>query len=168
MTRLTNQPHKLTRQQADTITRQNIERMQQAGDLDHAAKQLSMAYLLYTCAQTYVENATDILNQYNLVHKKVKTTANNLTQSFDAYHKVMSSMLHGDHGAQDQLCFDSTMFTDIMDAFMDHNIELHYGTYYKPTLFLPEKKLDNLPSQLSPTTPTPSDTSDHSDQSDKK
>jgi hypothetical protein len=32
------------------------------------------------------------------------------------------------------------MFTDIMNALMDHNIELHYGTYYKPTLFLPEKQ----------------------------
>jgi hypothetical protein len=114
--------------------------MRESGDLDRAAKRLSMAYLLFTCAKNYAESATDLLEKYDLVHKKVKTTSNNLMQSFDAYNNVMSSMLNGDHGALKQLCFDSTMFTDIMNALMDHNIELHYGTYYKPTLFLPEKQ----------------------------
>ena len=140
MTRLTRQPHPLTHQQAETITQQHIEQMRESGDLDRAAKRLSMAYLLFTCAQNYAESATDLLEKYDLVHKKVKTTSNNLMQSFDAYNNVMSSMLNGDHGALKQLCFDSTMFTDIMNALMDHNIELHYGTYYKPTLFLPEKQ----------------------------
>lgn len=140
MTRLTHQPHPLTRQQAETITQQHIEQMRESGDLDRAAKRLSMAYLLFTCAQDYAESATDLLEKYDLVHKKVKTTSNNLMQSFAAYNNVMSSMLNGDNGALKQLCFDTTMFTDIMNALMDHNIELHYGTYYKPTLFLPEKQ----------------------------
>jgi hypothetical protein len=118
MTRLTRQPHPLTHQQAETITQQHIEQMRESGDLDRAAKRLSMAYLLFTCAQDYAESATDLLEKYDLVHKKVKTTTNNLMQSFNAYNNVMSSMLNGDHGALKQLCFDSTMFTDIMNALM--------------------------------------------------
>lgn len=116
-----------------------VAEMQENGILDRAARLLSMAYLTFSQANRYAEAANDMLEPYGMIHKKVKTTVNNLMQSFDAYDKVMQTLIHGDDGALRQLCFDSEMLDDMLDAFMLNNIEVERGPYYKAKLFLPQK-----------------------------
>ena len=117
----------------------HIEEANSSGALDRAAKLYSMAYLTFTIANTYVEEANDQLQPYGLVQKKVKTSVNNLMQSFDAYDNMMQSLIGGDQGALRQLCFDSDTLREMLDAFMINNIEVQRGPYYKAKLFLPTK-----------------------------
>lgn len=117
-----------------------VEEMKQNGTLDKAAKLLSMAYLTFTTANAYAEQANSLLEPYGVVHKKVKTTVNNLTQSFDAYDNVMQSLIGGNQEALRQLCFDSDTLSDLLDAFMHNNIAVERGPYYQAKLFLPSKQ----------------------------
>ena len=116
-----------------------VEEADNSGALDRAAKLYSMAYLTFTIANTYVEEANDQLQPYGLVQKKVKTGVNNLMQSFDAYDKVMQSLIGGNQGALSQFCFDSDTLRELLDAFMVNNIEVQRGQYYKAKLFLPTR-----------------------------
>jgi hypothetical protein len=116
-----------------------VAEMQANGTLDVAAKLLSMAYLTFSRANAYVEEANAMLEPYGVVHKKVKTTVNNLMQSFDAYDKVMQGLLGGDKDANRQFCFDSDTLSELLDAFMANNIEVVRGPYFGAKLFLPSK-----------------------------
>lgn len=123
----------------------DIKRMQESGDLDRCAKLLSMAYLGFTKVNQYAEEAVRIMEQYGVMHKKAKTAANNLMQSFDAFDKVMGDMLRngGSSDAQAafrQLCQDDEYLGELLDAYMMHNVEIKRGPYIGATLFLPEKK----------------------------
>ena len=116
-----------------------VAEMQANGTLDRAAKLFSMAYLTFTIANFYVESANDLLEPYGMVHGKMKTTVNNLMQSFDAYDKVLQKLIGSNDGANRQLCFDSDTLRELLDAFMENNIEVQRGQYYKAKLFLPTK-----------------------------
>lgn len=121
---------------------QNIERMRESGDLDRAAKLLGMAYQVFTQANIFAEETVGLMEKYDILHKKAKTTANNLMQSFDAFNKVMSDMIK-DGGSTDpdkafeQFTFDTEMLQTILCGFMNNDIEVKHGTYYAPVLFLP-------------------------------
>jgi len=124
---------------------QDMKRMKESGDLDRCAKLLSMAYQVFTQANSFAEEAVSLMEQYGVIHKKAKTAANNLMQSFDAFDKVMSDMIKNGgssdpQSAFDQLCFDTDMLSIILYGFMDNNIEVKRGPYLSATLFLPEKK----------------------------
>ena len=103
-----------------------------------------MAYVTFSRANAYAEEANSLLEPYGVVHKRLKTAVNNLMQSFDAYDQVMQTMIHGDKGALRQLCFDSDTLMELLDAFMLNNIEVHRGPYFKAILYLPEK--NNTPN----------------------
>jgi predicted nucleic acid-binding Zn-ribbon protein len=118
---------------------QDINRMRDNGDLDRCSKLLSMAYQVFTQANSFAEEAVSIMEQYGVVRKKIKTTANNLMQSFDAYDKVMSSML-GTKESREQLCGNFDLLQEFLNEFMNHNIEVKRGPYIAATLFLPPKK----------------------------
>lgn len=136
---------KVTVQRPPTMTaammehQRKVAEMQENGALDRAAKLLSMAYLTFSQANRYAEAANDMLEPYGMIHKKVKTTVNNMMQSFDAYDKVMQGLIGGNQGALRQLCFDSDTLSELLDAFMVNNIEVERGPYYKAKLFLPSK-----------------------------
>lgn len=119
--------------------KQTMERIANDGTMDKAAKLLSAAYLTYTTANAYFEAANDLLEPYGLMRGKLKTAANNMMQSFDAYDKVMQGIINGNEGALRQLCFDSEILRELLDAFLQNNIEVQRGQYYQPKLFLPIK-----------------------------
>lgn len=116
-----------------------LKEAQDSGDLDRAARLLSMAYLTFTEANCYVERANSLLEKHDMVHKKVKTTVNNLAQSFDSYNNVMRSLIGENKDKQNQLCDDSDAFHDVLDAFMTRTLTIHRAKYYEPTIFLPTK-----------------------------
>lgn len=117
-----------------------VAEMQANGTLDRAAKLFSMAYLTFTIANFYAEQGNDLLEPYGMVHGKMKTKVNNLMLSFEAYDKVLQSLIGGNQGALHQLCFDSDTLRELLDAFMENNIEVQRGQYYQAKLFLPERK----------------------------
>lgn len=122
-----------------------LKAMQESGDLDRLAKLLSITYLMYTKTNEYAEEAVEIMECYDIVHKKVKVTVNNLAQSFNAFDKVMSDILKkggsGDaYKAFLQLNFDNEMLGELLEAYMYNKITVKRGQYIGATLFLPEKK----------------------------
>ena len=116
-----------------------LQAAQDSGDLDRAARLISMAYITFTEANCYVERANTLLQKYDMVHKKLKTTVNNLAQSFDSYNNVMRSLIGENKDAQNQLCDDSDAFHDVLDAFMTRTLTIRRAKYYEPTIFLPTK-----------------------------
>lgn len=115
-----------------------IEEFRKSGDADTAARQLSAAYLLFTVANHYVEQASELIEKHHLLRKKIKTTANNLTQSFEPFNKEMSSMIGNRENAY-TFCNDTTLLTEILDVFLNHHIDVVRGPYFQPKLFLPLK-----------------------------
>ena len=116
-----------------------VEDFRKSEDSVTAAQQLSAAYLLFTLGNQYAESATDIMLKYHLVKKKVKTTANNLMQSFDAFDKEMQTMVTRGENAL-AFCNDAEMLREIIDVFLSESIDVERGPYFKPKLFLPLKK----------------------------
>ena len=116
-----------------------VEDFRKSEDSVTAAQQLSAAYLLFTLGNQYAESATDIMLKYHLVKKKVKTTSNNLMQSFDAFDKEMQTMVTRGENAL-AFCNDAETLREIIDVFLSESIDVERGPYFKPKLFLPLKK----------------------------
>ena len=123
----------------EKVVEKLVEDFRKSEDSVTAAQQLSAAYLLFTLGNQYAESATDIMLKYHLVKKKVKTTANNLMQSFDAFDKEMQTMVTRGENAL-AFCNDADMLREIIDVFLSESIEVERGPYFKPKLFLPFKK----------------------------
>ena len=115
-----------------------------SGDLDRASKHLCIAYQLFTLANEHAESAYDIAARHGLCIKKIKTTANNLMQSFDSYEKVMNDIVHnGDNpeNAYDGFAFDNQILSEVIEAYLSNKeITIKRGPYLAPTLFLPSKQ----------------------------
>lgn len=82
------------------------------------ARRISMAYLISSISNAYFEEAVDIMEEHKLVHKKIKTTSNNLTQSFDSFDKAISALIDT-QDAKLQLCSDYDIFKSVCDRFMN-------------------------------------------------
>lgn len=116
-----------------------IEEFRTSGDADIAARKLSMAYILMTMGNHYAEEGVELMYKHHIVRTKVKTTSNNLMQSFESWNKEMASMLSCKEHA-DLFCNDATLLTEILDTFLDETIVVERGPYFQPKLFLPSKK----------------------------
>ena len=117
-----------------------FEAMRQTGDDREAAKRIAIANQLFTQANTLVEEAYEIMSKYGLNYGKVKTLANNLCNSFDAFDKMFSGLMDGNGEAWEQVCYDSDLLRELLTAFMENDIDVQRGQYYQAKLFLPEKK----------------------------
>lgn len=94
----------------------------ESGDSMKAARLISMAYLLSSISNAYFEESVELMEKHNLVHKKIKTTSNNLTQSFDAFDKCVSQLIDTKE-AKNHLCNDYDYFRSVCDKFMNLNEE---------------------------------------------
>ena len=115
-----------------------IEEFRTIGDAAIAAQNLSMAYLLMTLGNSYAEECVDLMYKHHIVRTKVKTTSNNLMQSFDAWNKEMSSMIDKPQNAN-LFCNDTSLLNEILDTFLTAHITVERVPYFKPKLFLPQK-----------------------------
>ena len=122
---------------------QQFAAFRDSGDMDRAAKHLCIAYQLFTLANEHAETAYDLAARYGLGIKKIKTTANNLMQSFDSYEKVMHDIVHtGDdpENAYQGFAFDNQILTEVIEAYLSNKeITIKRGPHFAPTLFLPTK-----------------------------
>ena len=116
-----------------------IEEFRTSGDADIAAQKLSMAYLLITMGNHYAEESVALMYKHHIVRTKVKTTSNNLMQSFEAWNKEMSSMIGKPENAN-LFCNDTSLLTEILDTFLTDHITVERGPYFQPKLFLPSKQ----------------------------
>ena len=134
----------MTEQQAkqqirDEVMRQLVQQFKESGNADRAARLLSAAYLLFTIGNQYAEETVELMQKHHIVRKKVKTTANNHMQSFDAFDKEMQSMVSSGEYAN-RFCNESSLLREVIDVFIkDEPIEVERGQYYQAKLFLPKK-----------------------------
>lgn len=136
---LTKEQRAATKQQIkEEVMRKCIEEFRASGDADIAAQKLSMAYLLMTMGNHYAEESVELMYKHHIVRTKVKTTSNNLMQSFEAWNKEMASMIGKPENAN-LFCNDTTLLTEILDTFLNDTIKVVRGDYFEPTLFLPRK-----------------------------
>lgn len=96
----------------------NLRNFIESGDSKRVSVLLSMGYLVQSVANAYNEEAIDIMEKHGLVHKKIKTKINNLTQSFDAYDKAVFSLIDSKE-ARENLLEDYDTFRGLCDKFMN-------------------------------------------------
>lgn len=118
---------------------QSIKEMEESGEMRRLGELLAMAHQLFSIGNEMVEEVHEVIERRGLNYGKIKTMANNMMQSFDAYDKVFASMMHGDNEAWAQVCQDNEFLSEVVDAFMKNNIEVERGPYYIAKLFLPKK-----------------------------
>ena len=115
-----------------------IREFTESGTEAHISRKMDMAYETFTIGNAYIEEVVSTIRQYGFTDSKMKTLANNLMQSFDALDKYMIAMHEGD--TRNQLCNNIDVLREVLDSFINHNIEVQRGEYYKAKLFLPTKK----------------------------
>ena len=136
---LTKEQQAATKQRIkEEVMKACIEEFRTSGDADIAAQKLSMAYLLMTLGNSYIEECVELMYKHHIVSTKVKTTSNNLMQSFDAWNKEMSSMISKPQNAN-LFCNDTSLLNEILDTFLTDHITVERGPYFQPKLFLPQK-----------------------------
>ena len=136
---LTKEQQAATKQRIkEEVMKACIEEFRTSGDADIAAQKLSMAYLLMTLGNSYIEECVELMYKHHIVRTKVKTTSNNLMQSFDAWNKEMSSMISKPQNAN-LFCNDTSLLNEILDTFLTDHITVERGPYFQPKLFLPKK-----------------------------
>lgn len=113
--------------------------MEQTGDSREVGKRVAIAQQLFTQGNRLVEEAYDIMQKYGLNYGKVKTLANNLCNSFEAFNTMFSNLMNGNNEAWAEVCYDHDILRELLDAFMENNIEVQRGQYYQAKLFLPAK-----------------------------
>ena len=118
---------------------QSVKEMEESGELKHLGELLAMAHQLFSIGNGMVEEVHEVIERRGLNYGKIKTMANNMMQSFDAYDKVFAAMMHGDREAWEQVSQDYELLSEVVDAFMTNNIEVERGPYFGAKLFLPQK-----------------------------
>lgn len=83
------------------------------------SKLFSMGYIVASVFSAYMEEATDIMNEYHMNQKSIKMKADNLVRSFDSYDKTMRSFLKEEE-AKKLLCEDYENFKRLCDRFMNY------------------------------------------------
>ena len=118
---------------------QAVKEMESSGELHRLGENLAMAHQLFSVGNALVEEVHRVVEEKGISYGKMKTLANNLMQSFDAYDKVFAAMMHGDNEAWSQVCWDNELLTEVIDALMHNNIVVERGPYFGAKLFLPSK-----------------------------
>lgn len=119
---------------------QRVQQMTNTGDMYKVAELIAMSHQLFTIANGQIEEAYEIMGRYGLNYGKIKTMANNIMQSFEAYEQVFAAMIHGDGEAWEQISYDNDTLNELIDFFMHNKVEVKRGPYVAATIFLPEKK----------------------------
>lgn len=118
---------------------QAVKEMESSGELHRLGEKLAMAHQLFSVGNALVEEVHRVVEEKGISYGKMKTLANNLMQSFDAYDKVFAAMMHGDNEAWEQVCRDNELLTEVIEALMHNNIVVERGPYFGAKLFLPRK-----------------------------
>ena len=118
---------------------QAVKEMESSGELHRLGEKLAMAHQLFSVGNALVEEVYRVVEEKGISYGKMKTLANNLMQSFNAYDKVFAAMMHGDKEAWEQVCQDNELLSEVVDALMHNNIEVVRGPYFGAKLFLPRK-----------------------------
>ena len=113
-----------------------IKELTESGNEARASRLIDMGFQTFTIGNSFIEEAIEILNKYGLTDSKLKTLANNLMQSFDAFDKYAVAL----NEEREQLCTNIDILRELLEAFSEHKILVERGPYFTPKLFLPEKK----------------------------
>ena len=131
ITKFTKDGHPIT----DEERLQLIKELTESGNEARASRLLDMGFQTFTIGNGFIEEAIEILNKYGLTDSKLKTLANNLMQSFDAFDKYVIAM----NEDRKQLYVNIDILRELLEAFSEHKILVERGPYFQPKLFLPQK-----------------------------
>lgn len=95
-----------------------LKRFTESEDNRKESKLISMAYLMNSIANSFTEEANDIIAQYGLFHFNIKLYSNRLMQAFDLYHRQINSMIP-DNESKINFCEDFEDFKVISEKFMN-------------------------------------------------
>lgn len=95
----------------------NYRKCIECGDSARISVLISMCYLLNSVSNAYFEQAVEIMEKYNILHKKLKTKTNNLYQSFESFDKEFASLI--DAELRKDLCDDFEQVQNFCDKFMN-------------------------------------------------
>lgn len=99
-------------------TNKRIRKFVESGDDERAARLTSMAYLLFSIAQNYSEEAMNIIEKHGLYHHNLKYLGNNLCKAFDRYNTQLCSMIVDDD-AKKQFVDDFDIFEAVCRKYMN-------------------------------------------------
>lgn len=94
-----------------------MKRFLESGQSVEAAKRVSMAYLLYTQAMLYCDQANDIYHKAGFLKFDVNMVSRDLDRAFERYHNSLKRLL--DNDASLEFCNDSDIFGTVCDRFMN-------------------------------------------------
>lgn len=108
------------KQKAIMMELPNYREFIESGDAQRAGRLLSMAYLVASVFHAYTEEAFDLMNEHNLIHKSLKTKSNNLTQSFDSFDKEFRKMI-SEEVTKELIVDDYQKLRELCDRFMRYD-----------------------------------------------
>ena len=113
----TNKP---TKEERDAQVQNNprLRHFVESGDADTASRLISMAYLLFSIAEQYTEEANELIRKHGLYHFNLKYLGNNLIRSFDMYDRQLRTMIV-DEEAKTQPCKDYDIFEQVCRRYMN-------------------------------------------------
>lgn len=82
------------------------------------ARPLSMAYMMFSIANSYAEEAANEIEKLGLMHKKIKTRTVNLATAFDLFDKEYFAMI-GSEEMKKEFCKEYDMLKRGLDEFMN-------------------------------------------------
>ena len=84
---------------------------------DAIARLLSMAYLMFTIANSYAEEAISEVEKLGMMHKKIKTRTLNLATAFDLFDKTYFALI-GREDVKKVFCVEYDMLKSKLDEFI--------------------------------------------------
>lgn len=121
-------PKQLAAMQADP----NYRNFVLSGDSTRVSVLVSMIFLMQSVANGYAEQAVSLMRKHKMVYSKVKTTTNNLSQSFDSFDKCIFALIKTQE-SQNILCHDYDNFQAICDHFMNIDKAMERFTQQHPS-----------------------------------
>ena len=98
------------------VSKQQIKRAIDCGDLDIAAKYLSAGYLIQTIAMDNLEMGIDILAKHGLVNFELKREKNAIAKHFDEFCRFFTKMIDKDN--QKLVYEDWSELSTLIDNFL--------------------------------------------------
>lgn len=99
----------------------NLKAFMESEDNDKACRLISMAYLLHSIANSFTDEANDLMRKYGVWHHDIKYHGNNLVKAFDCYNRTITKLIIGERG-REAFVADFEAFEPVCRKYMDLDI----------------------------------------------
>jgi len=103
----------------------DYKRFVTSDDCHESAMLISMAYAVNTIANYFQEEANDLMEKYDMVHKVIKQRSENLTTAFDLYFAAVDQLIGTDE-AKKAVCVDFEVLYDALRKYYEADSRCTY------------------------------------------